>query len=202
MKSVGNDKEFSNDRLEENMSFDYFQVQELLEHGNGDKRWKEYFRFRRALYQPYAAKNLQPNLVSEANWLLRSQYASASEIGIFVDVGDICYIDFGQAYLNEAGYQHFGIIMAKCRGKVLVIPMSSNVAQYRNAFDDKKNPTGKMHLMQLEGQEGLIKPSVLFLNDLKYINSARVIDVKGHMDPNGDTFKEIQRRMFIILNQS
>ena len=39
----------------------------------------------------------------------------------------------------------------------------------------------------------LNKASVLFLNDAKWINSARVIDVKAHIDPNSHLFDKIKK---------
>ena len=51
----------------------------------------------------------------------------------------------------------------------------------------------KRHLMRLPEIEGLNKSSVLFLNDAKWINSARVIDVKAHIDPNSYLFDKIKK---------
>ena len=42
------------------------------------------------------------------NRLERKRMISHHELNI--EVGDICYIDFGQAYINEAGFQHFGLV--------------------------------------------------------------------------------------------
>ena len=42
---------------------------------------------------------------------------------------------------------------------------------------------------------GLIRPSVLFLNDLRFINTARVIDVKAYISPDSSLFKRIEERV-------
>ena len=49
----------------------------------------------------------------------------------------------------------------------------------------------KSHLFALGEIPGLYKESCLFLNDAKWINTARIIDVKGHIDPKGKQFQQI-----------
>lgn len=140
-------------------------------------------------------KEAAARLISEENWLNRNQVKSCEQLGVRVRIGDICYIDFGQAYLNEAGFQHFGIILSFCNGKAFVTPMTSNQATYKQAFDPLHYPLGKKHLMRLGLIEGLNKESVLFLNDSKYINTARIIDVKAHIGENSPLFQEIKNRI-------
>ena len=107
--------------------------------------------------------------------------------------GDICFIDFGRAYITEAGYQHFGLVLKVFNGKAFVIPMTSNHEAWLKAYDEKDNPEGLKHLYRLGYVEGLYKESVLFLNDGKYINTARIIDVKGNLPVNGIKFRDIQK---------
>ena len=75
-----------------------------------------------------------------------------------------------------------------------MIPMTSNSEAYRNAYDPKENPSGLKHLYRLGYVEGLYRESVLFLNDGKYINTARIIDIKGHIDVNTVRFRNIKKR--------
>ena len=96
------------------------------------------------------------------------------------------------AYLSEVGYQHFGLVLAMKHGKIFVVPMSGNSSAYHKAYDPILR-AGKRHLMRLPEIEGLNKSSVLFLNDAKWINSARVIDVKAHIDPNSYLFDKIKK---------
>ena len=42
---------------------------------------------------------------------------------------------------------------------------------------------------------GMRKPSVLFINDAKWINTARIIDVKAHLDKDSELFKDIKERV-------
>lgn len=180
------------------MVFDYTSVLKLLDEPS-DAKWQDYLKCRKDVYYPLVQENLKNNLVSEANWVLRSQFPSSEEMGIIVHTGDICYMDYGQAYVNEMGYQHFGLIMSICRKKALVIPMTSNTAQYDSAYEPNHNPEGKIHLMKLGCIPGMKKPSVLFLNDVKYVNTARMIDVKAHIDVEGPLFQKIQKRMMEVM---
>ena len=77
--------------------------------------------------------------------------------------------------------------------------MTSNPNTYKQAYDAEKLPNGKKHLMQIGLIKGLNKDSVLFLNDCKYINSARIIDVKANIDINTELYKNIQKRIMECL---
>lgn len=145
-------------------------------------------------------KEIFDYMVSKMNFCSRKELLSCRQMDVIINVGDICYIDFGMAYQHEIGYLHFGIIMAKNHGKVFVVPMTGNEKAYMNAYDRKKNVHGKRHLMRLGFVEGMDKLSVLFINDSKWINSARIIDVKGHVSRKSELFKEIQRRIFDSLD--
>ena len=172
---------------------------EAIKASGNEDTWKNYIRYREDVYYPYVSDNIENNLISEANWMIRSQNISSEDLGLYLTVGDICFMDFGQAYLNEMAYQHFGIIMSICRKKALVIPMTSNPVQYANAYDAKENPNGKIHLMRLGDIKGLRYHSVLFLNDMKFVNTARVIEVKAHIDQDSTLFRKIQQRMMQVM---
>ena len=47
--------------------------------------------------------------------------------------------------------------------------------------------------------EGLTKVSVLFINDSKWINTSRIIEIKAHIDVNGEIFKEVQKRIIEMI---
>ena len=79
--------------------------------------------------------------------------------------------------------------------------MTSNVVQYEKAFDDLNNPEGKKNLFPIGIVEGLHKPSVLFLNDAKYINTARIIDVKARINPHSKLFDDIKNQLQAIMFQ-
>ena len=116
-----------------------------------------------------------------------------------VIAGDVIYVDFGQAYLNEAGYQHLGLVLATFNGKIFVVPMSSNPKTYAEAYHPDENPEGKLHLMRFGQRCGLNQPSVLFINDCKFINPNRIIDFIGYLEPTDPLFSQIQHRVFSCL---
>ena len=145
-------------------------------------------------------KELESRLVSAANWRERHEYESGLEMGVYVSPGDICFLDYGRSYIKEAGYQHFGLIVSICGGKAFIVPMTSNANTYAKAYDEETNPLGCKHLFPLGDIEGLYRKSVLFLNDGKYMNTARVIDVKAHVNPDSVLFQKIKERLRECLN--
>ncbi len=161
--------------------------------------WNQYMHMKSGIYQMLFPELANDCMISEANWRERNLLSSSSEFGIEAKKGDICYMDFGQAYLNEIGFQHFAIIMSIYNLKALCIPMTSNTKTLESAYDPVKNPYGKKHLMKIGKIEGMAKPSVLFLNDVKYVNTARIIDIKAHLDPESELFCKIQKRMLKLM---
>ncbi|WP_297238075.1 hypothetical protein [uncultured Faecalicoccus sp.] len=123
-------------------------------------------------------------MISKLNFCQRKRAYSYKEVlsGCRVRVGDICFIDFGQAYIMEIGYLHFGLILAFKHNKAFVVPMTGKIS---------RQP--KDHLYSLGNVPGLNKESCLFLNDAKWINTARIIDIKGHLDPSGKQFCRIKK---------
>ena len=133
-------------------------------------------------------------MISKMNFCRRKQLYSCQPLNVKVRAGDICYIDFGMAYLLEIGYQHFGLILAFKNGKAFVVPMSGNQKAAKEAWS-RNNVHGKTHLMRLGNIEGLNKSSVLFLNDAKWINTSRIIDVKAHIPVSSRLFQTIRKRV-------
>ena len=145
------------------------------------------------------AKQARDTLLSEYNYQMRSKLKSSRSFGLNIEAGDICYIDYGKAYVSEIGYQHFGLVLKVFCGKAFVLPMTSNETNYALAYDPDSNPEGLKHLMRLGKVEGLYRYSVLFLNDGKFINTARIIDIKGHLDTEGELFNKIRERFLSCL---
>ena len=182
-------------------------VKELLELINQDVKvgmishkcywnqlWSQYISEHEEEFKGLEVKDALPKLISDVNFRERKNYASCQELGVDIRVGDICYIDFGEAYICEIGFQHFGLILTLFHNKAFVVPMSGNYVAFHQAYG-KKNPKGKKHLMRLGKIKGMNKQSVLFLNDAKWINTARIIDVKSHLDRNSTLFLEIKERV-------
>lgn len=143
-------------------------------------------------------KEVYDYMLSKLNFCQRKQMYSSLEAKVYLQIGDICFTDFGLAYLSEVGYQHFGLVLAMRHGKIFVVPMSGNYQAYQKAYNPKTKQ-GKRHLMRLPEIEGLNKSSVLFLNDAKWINSARVIDVKAHIDEDSLLFEKIKNLVLQMI---
>lgn len=129
--------------------------------------------------------------ISGYNRFIRSKCISSLDFNLRVDVGDIIFCDFGQAYLNEAGFQHFGLVLKLFNYKAFVVPMSSNKATVHKAKNHPQVSDPKEHLFYIGMPQGLNRPSVLFLNDAKFINTARIIEVKSYISPNSLLFQNI-----------
>ncbi|MCI8270692.1 MAG: hypothetical protein HFG16_00010 [Erysipelotrichaceae bacterium] len=168
------------------------------ENGIQQGKWhmlcENYLKEHEEEYLHMPAEAAIPRLISAQNLKDRRNLLSCESLGVHISIGDICFIDFGDAYLQEIGYQHFGLIAAMYHGKAFVIPMSGNYNAYLQAYS-RQNPNGKQHLMQLGKIAGMRKPSVLFINDAKWINTARIIDVKAHLDKDSELFKDIKERV-------
>ena len=147
------------------------------------EQWGAYLSLKEEEFSALSVRQAHCHLVSEANWLNRKDARSCVQLGVKAKIGDICYIDFGQAYLNEAGFQHFGVILSFCNGKAFVVPMTSNPATYKMAYDPVECPNGRRHLMRIG------------LNDCKYINTARIIDVQATIPENSALFRHIVNRV-------
>ncbi len=153
-----------------------------------EQKWMMYLR-------ALPVKAIIRECISGINRLERMRYRSCAQNNVRIRVGDVCFIDFGQVYVHEAGYQHFGVIMALTNHKAFVVPMTSNSMTFDYAVDQSRIEQGKNHLMQIGYVQGLNKKSVCFINDCRFINTARIIDVKGYIPPEGDLFKSIQQRI-------
>ncbi|MDD7282192.1 hypothetical protein [Floccifex sp.] len=125
-------------------------------------------------------------MVSKLNYCRRKEVFSCQDLNVNIRCGDICYIDFGHSYLFEIGYLHFGLILSIQRGKVFVVPITGA---------NSKVIYGKDHIMQLGKIEGMSKVSACYLNDSKWINSSRIIDVKAHIPVDSPLFLAIKQRI-------
>lgn len=149
--------------------------------------WQYYINEKRKMLESKSIQERMAYLKSEANYFERCNYYSASNTGVWVKPGDICYIDFGCAYQCEMGYLHFGLIYKVIKSKVFVIPITSNGNDNKNQFYD----LGKIEPMSKKGY--------LILHDMKFINNSRVIDVKAKIDTTSELFADIRKRILSTL---
>ena len=125
-------------------------------------------------------------MVSKLNYCRRKMMGSCQDFNVNIRCGDICFIDFGNSYLYEIGYLHFGLILSMQRGKVFVVPITGS---------NTKVSGNKEHIMQLGKIEGMSKISACYLNDAKWINSSRIIDVKAHIPVDSELYLSIKQRI-------
>lgn len=154
-----------------------------------EKLWDWFINEKKEEYSKISYKEGVQRLVSEKNYNTRRNIPSSKSLGFSIQPGDICYTDFGQAYLYEAGYQHFGLVIAVVHFKALIIPMTSNEKTYQKSLTSEGT-----YLFPLGPISGLYKESVLFLNDAKFINTARIIDVKAHIPVTSKLFVDIKNK--------
>lgn len=127
-------------------------------------------------------------LVSQLNYFRRRNGNTSLDFNVIVKCGDICYIDFGHSYLFEVAYLHFGLVLSMRRGKAFVVPLTG--------ADSKVMDSSQMdHIYLLGKVKGMSKISACYLNDAKWINSARIIDVKAHISVRSKMFLEIKEKI-------
>lgn len=162
-------------------------VQESKNHYIVEEYLEELRNYLREL--PY--HEIKRECISGYNRFMRQGCISSLDFNLRIKEGDIVYCDFGQAYLNEAGFQHFGLVIKLFSYKAFVVPMSSNAQTVLKAPNHPQSIESKGHLYYIGQPEGLNRPSVLFLNDAKFINTARIIEVKSSLDINSENFNNI-----------
>lgn len=160
---------------------------------------QQYLKSMKEAYQHLMPGKVGRCMISQENWLDRGLCTCGEEAGVQVKPGDICWMEYGQAYLNEMGYQHFGLIIAIIMHKALVIPLTSNEKAYEKAYDEITNPSGNRCLMRIGLVEGLRKNSTLYLNDMKFVNTARMFEVRAHLDEDDILFMRIKDRVRDML---
>ena len=76
-------------------------------HTDSDEYVEEILHRFKSFVSKLNPKEVIKMMLSTQNYMTRSAWRVDERHD--VKVGDVCYIDYGQAYLNEAGYQHFEI---------------------------------------------------------------------------------------------
>ena len=162
-----------------------------------EKRIDEYIQYYRDFLINQVPKEASKEMCSGMNRMKRKHMWCSKSVDLVVRVGDIVYIEYGQAFLNEAGFQHFGLIVSVWNRKIMVVPMTSNSNAFQNAINVHQD--GKSHLYYIGFVKGLSSHSTLFLNDVKMINSCRIISVNGHICPKTRQFQEIIEHLSLGL---
>jgi hypothetical protein len=154
--------------------------------------WEEAQEREKKMLEEMDDKEAYAYLVSKLNLCDRKEALSCEEFGIHICEGDICFADYGCAYLQETGYQHFGLILSICNHKAFIVPLTSNPKAYANA-------PNKLHMMRLGLAEGMNKRSVVYLNDARWINTSHIVDVKAHLDTRSILFRQVRLNVMMLL---
>lgn len=91
------------------------RLYEILEHerkeecisnsAHWDTLWDLYVEEKSADYKTLAIKEAIPRFISDDNLRKRRHVYNCLELGLNIRIGDICYIDFGEAYINESVFK-------------------------------------------------------------------------------------------------
>jgi hypothetical protein len=148
---------------------------------------EEGIRFYKGLWFEYISNMSLPQIKMECVSLINRHQRQSLKLDLDLKIGDVCYIDYGPMYRYEAGYQHFGIILKLSHYKAFVVPLTSNIQPHH---------CDKDHVFKLGSIQGLTKHSICFLNDAKFINTSRIIDVYGHLCISDERFIQLRRKVF------
>lgn len=113
-------------------------------------------------------------LIAEQDWLRR--YSNTKSFSECL-VGKILRVDFGKMYLCENGLIHYAICIAEHQGKYCVVPMTTSNDEIKMAYHPEYRPNGEKRLYLLKKADGNVKDSALYINDIKFISSGRIIKV-------------------------
>ena len=144
---------------------------------------KEYMNVCSRLFESFNTAEGIGSLISEINFKSNAKKSSVFSENVKMDLsaGDVCLIDFGKQYTYECSYVHLGLVIGFSQKKLFVVPMTSNKKTLGKAEEQTSDHLAV--LLESDLAEGHIdKNSVLFLNDARFINSARIIEKVGHID--------------------
>lgn len=150
--------------------------------------FKEYVSMWKEEFERLSERDVLDMMLADKGYIDYGFYSNASEYNVDVIEGNICCVDFGKAYKYEVGFLHLGLVIKMHNQKALVIPMSSNLT-------GKDFEQDNLYKLEVKGMQ----PSVLFLNDAKFINTARVIHVDRHVDVHSKQYKEIKEKYINLI---
>ena len=133
---------------------------------------------------------------SEIYW---ADKKDATFINRNIKKGQIYQFEFGKNFVPEMSYEHRGMVIGQSGRLLYVLPIFSynnSLAEHRNAYHSKDNPTSKSDLYLLKASEFsfLKHDSVLKLNDIRSVSSKRIkYSQCGRIYPNSDFYKDIER---------
>jgi hypothetical protein len=160
---------------------------EIIQKAYQCKTKEEGLNYYTYMIKQHAATMSLQQIKMECVSLINRNQRQSLKLDQSLKIGDVCYIDYGPMYRYEAGYQHFGIILKLSHYKAFVVPLTSNTQPHH---------IDKDHVFKLGPIQGLTKHSICFLNDAKFINTSRIIDVYGHLSMSDERFLQLRRKVF------
>lgn len=157
---------------------------------NHEKQVEQYLEDYRMYIYKMDWERQKQECISNLNLMKRGSLWSCEALGMNVVPGDICYTDFGTGYINECAYQHFCLVTSIVNRKAHVIPMTSNKETVRLAKRQRKK-----HLFYIGRPEGLKRETSAYLNDSRFINTARIIGKCAHIDTSSKLFIDICQKV-------
>jgi hypothetical protein len=147
------------------------------------------------------AYNSSSIIKSEATWLQKhsfTEYRDENNKTVEINIGDVCYIDYGKTYQGELSYYHYGLCVGVKDGKILIIPITSGTDWRTGCFHPKLNPDKSKKFRQALKVEGFSKDCVLKINDAKFLSAGRIDRIDNEAEVNKDILKEIQFQLFSV----
>lgn len=99
-------------------------------------------------------------LYSDMNWIRKCHLTKAMDENgkeIKPKMGGLYYIDYGNTFHGEIGYQHHRLCIGKSNNKMLIVPTRSGSDVFAKSYHPTNNPTGKMIYRQGLADEGFEK---------------------------------------------
>lgn len=126
-------------------------------------------------------------LISLYNYIHRKSL-TGNEIDI--KEGCICCVDFGNAYIKEIGYQHLAMVIQVVADKAFVVPIISKKTKYKS---------NTQIILKKKKMKFLKNDSLLLLNDTKWINTSRIINIIGFINPESEFFHNIRSKIIQMI---
>jgi|GEM_PF-2259986 hypothetical protein len=147
------------------------------------------------------AYNSSSILKSEATWLQKhsfTEYRDENNKTVDINIGNVCYIDYGKTYQGELSYYHYGLCVGVRDGKILIIPITSGTNWRTECYHPILNPNKNKKFRQALKSEGFSKDCVLKINDAKFLSAGRIDSIDNESEINKEILKEIQFQLFSV----
>lgn len=116
--------------------------------------------------------------------------------------GNIYQFEFGKNYVPEMSYEHRGLVIGVSGKLLYVLPIcsyNSSKEEHKTAYHSTNpNTKSNYYLLKQSDHSFLTHDSVLKLNDIRTVSIARIKykQNNGYLDPNSNTYKEIEKIVF------